>query len=396
MMGLKGLMAAIPLYRRGRNRNSFGFSPVFFMIAAAWLLTVVQTGAVTLAWDPNSETDIAGYRIYYGQTNTPAIMLDVGNTTSVTITNLTAGKTYFFYATAYNTAALESEPSDQVFYTVPAGTTNTSPSISPIADQTIAEDGVSGSIGFTITDRETPTASLTVQISSSNTNLVPTANLVVSGSGTNRTLVIRPATNQFGATTITMTVSDGSLSAQIGFSVTVSPINDLPTISKVGDQNISSGSSVGPLAFTVGDVETIPALLTVSAASSKPSLIPQGNIVLGGSGANRTVSLTAASGQSGTATITLNVSDGLATVSSSFVITVNAPPPPEPANLAIATSSSVGVTLRIQGVLGRSYTIEASGDLKTWTPIGTVLNTSGTATFQDHPTGNRFYRVMTQ
>ncbi len=52
--------------------------------------------------------------------------------------------------------------------------------------------------------------------------------------------------------------------------------------------------------------------------------MPAANIVLGGSGANRTVTVTPASNQSGSATITLTVSDGSLTASSSFVLTVTA------------------------------------------------------------------------
>lgn len=40
------------------------------MIAVLLALVVLQTapGQVTLAWDPNSEADLAGYRVYWGQT----------------------------------------------------------------------------------------------------------------------------------------------------------------------------------------------------------------------------------------------------------------------------------------------------------------------------------------
>ena len=46
--------------------------------------------------------------------------------------------------------------------------------------------------------------------------------------------------------------------------------------------------------------------------SSNPALVPAANIVFGGSGANRTVTITPAANQSGTATITLTVTDGTA------------------------------------------------------------------------------------
>ena len=70
-----------------------------------------------------------------------------------------------------------------------------------------------------------------------------------------------------------------------------------------------------PIPFTVGDVELTPAYLTVTATSSNTTLVPAGNISLGGSGANRTIDILPAPNQSGTATITVSVNDGNVTVS---------------------------------------------------------------------------------
>src|SRR5260370_40142027 len=53
----------------------------------------------------------------------------------------------------------------------------------------------------------------------------------------------------------------------------------------------TSGTAVGPINFTVGDVETPAGSLTVSGGSSNQTLVPDGNIVLGGTGGKRTVTL---------------------------------------------------------------------------------------------------------
>ena len=75
--------------------------------------------------------------------------------------------------------------------------------------------------------------------------------------------------------------------------------------------------------FTIGDAETAAASLTVSGTSSNQTLVPNANIVFGGSGANRTVTITPANGQSGTTTITVTVSDGTLTTNDTFVLTVS-------------------------------------------------------------------------
>src|SRR6266705_2546284 len=201
--------------------------------------------------------------------------------------------------------------------------TNTEPTISKVPAQATNEDTPSSTIGFTVGDAETPAGSLTVSGSSSVQTLVPNANIVFGGTGANRTVTLTPAANQFGTATITLTVSDGQLSTSTSFQLTVNSVNDAPTITGIGNQTTTTGTAVGPINFTVGDVETPAGSLTVSGSSSNQTLMPDANIVLGGSGANRTVTLTPAAGQTGTATITLTVSDGSLTTSGGFLLTVN-------------------------------------------------------------------------
>lgn len=199
------------------------------------------------------------------------------------------------------------------------------PSISDVADQTTPEDIPTGAIAFTVGDDTTPAGSLVVTATSSNTTLVPNGNIVLGGSGANRTVTITPALNLFGSTTITLTVTDEiGLTATDTFILNVTSVNDLPTISDVGNQSIDENTSTGALAFTVGDVETAAAALVVTASSSNTTLVPNGNIVIGGSGANRTVTVTPAANQSGSATITLTVTDADGGSSNdTFIVNVN-------------------------------------------------------------------------
>jgi Divergent InlB B-repeat domain/Fibronectin type III domain len=74
---------------------------------------------VTLAWDPNTEPDLAGYKLYYGTASGDyAHAIDVGNTTMYTVTNLTAGDTYYFAVTAHDASGYESEHSNEVSTTI--------------------------------------------------------------------------------------------------------------------------------------------------------------------------------------------------------------------------------------------------------------------------------------
>jgi subtilisin-like proprotein convertase family protein len=199
---------------------------------------------------------------------------------------------------------------------------NTAPTISDITDRTINEDASTGAITFTVGDGQTAAGSLTVTGGSSNAALVPSANIVFGGSGANRTVTVTPQANQNGTATITVTVSDGLLTTSDTFILTVNPVNDAPTISNIADQSTSPGIAAGPISFTINDLETAPGSLTVSGTSSNTGLVPNGNIVFGGSGANRTVTVTPAAGQTGSATITVTVSDAALTTSDTFVLAV--------------------------------------------------------------------------
>ena len=94
-------------------------------------------------------------------------------------------------------------------------------------------------------------------------------------------------------------------------------------ISPIADQNIPPDGSSGPIPFSFGDLGAASgAVLQVLASSSNPTLVPNGNLSLGGSGTNRTITLTPASGQTGSGTITISVTDGSWTNSRSFNVVV--------------------------------------------------------------------------
>src|SRR5438477_8752397 len=105
---------------------------------------------------------------------------------------------------------------------------NQPPSISNIPDQTITENSSTGPISFTVSDAETNAESLVVTGSSSNPTLLPDSNLIFGGSGSNRTVTATPAANQFGSATVTVRVSDGSLSSSAAFNLTVKPMTNSP------------------------------------------------------------------------------------------------------------------------------------------------------------------------
>lgn len=212
------------------------------------------------------------------------------------------------------------------------------PTISKIANQTTNEDTATKPLAFKIADADTAATKLKLTATSSNPKLVPASGVVFAGTGTNRTVTIKPAKNQNGKATITLTVSDGALKAQTAFTLTVKGVNDAPTVSKIASQSLASDGSSKTLTFTIGDAETSPTKLKLSRTSSNPTLVPHAGIVFGGSGASRTVKITPAKGATGRATITLTVSDGTLSTRSSFTVAVSA------ASSSAVTSSIASVS----------------------------------------------------
>ncbi len=99
-------------------------------------------------------------------------------------------------------------------------------------------------------------------------------------------------------------------------------VNVHPSITPIADQQTQMNVGVGPLPFTVSDVETPPSLLVVSASSTNTAVIPNGGITLGGTDSNRTISLTPQTGAYGATVIQLSVFDGHDTTNESFNVTV--------------------------------------------------------------------------
>jgi hypothetical protein len=108
-----------------RFPRGLGFARVFggFLCFAFLSGALHQAQGLTLAWDPPaSRTNLAAYVVKYGVTSGSYTgqMSVAASQTTATLNNLTAGLTYYFVVTAKDTSNVESDPSNQISYTVPA------------------------------------------------------------------------------------------------------------------------------------------------------------------------------------------------------------------------------------------------------------------------------------
>jgi hypothetical protein len=98
---------------------------IAFSILSVWLLLLIMptaAGELKIVWQPNTESDLAGYIIYYGtQTGVYNHRLPIGRQIQYTVTGLDSGRTYFFVVTAVDTAGNESVYSKEVVGLVQGG-----------------------------------------------------------------------------------------------------------------------------------------------------------------------------------------------------------------------------------------------------------------------------------
>jgi CSLREA domain-containing protein len=132
-----------------------------------------------------------------------------------------------------------------------------------------------------------------------------------------------PAANYEGPDAFTYKASDGTAeSPEARVEITVNAVNDAPTISDIADQRTNEDTATQDISFTIGDVETSAANLTLEGSSSDTTLVPNANVTFEGSGTDRTLKVTPAANQFGEATITVSVSDGEESTSDTFELVV--------------------------------------------------------------------------
>lgn len=102
-----------------RIRHAFLCIAIFSAIAATWNNPLKGAG-VTVAWLPNSESNVSGYRIYYGKiSRSYRYVVDVGNATEYVISAMPDSGKYYFAVRAYDYGDNESLYSDEASLYIP-------------------------------------------------------------------------------------------------------------------------------------------------------------------------------------------------------------------------------------------------------------------------------------
>jgi uncharacterized protein (TIGR02597 family) len=136
-----------------------------------------------------------------------------------------------------------------------------------------------------------------------------------------------------------MTTTGGGTFTNISQGVFANPPPIDPVTCCIPDQETNEDVALGPIAFSLGEAAT-QAGLQLSVSSSDTTLVPAGNIILGGSGNSRTMMVTPAPNEFGTTLITVAVATDVLTTHKSFVLTVN--PVNDPPGFTQGTDQTIG------------------------------------------------------
>ena len=168
------------IYNLYKKSHSLICRSLVLMVLMTTMMLPLSSGQAhsaqtTLTWNPpiNSDgtpfTGHSGYKVYIGSTSRSyAQNIDVGNTTSYTLNNLSDGSTYFFAVTDYDSAGNESSYSNELSKTFPfiytlTATASAGGTISPVGTATAstATSGTTTITSVTVTKGVTQSFSIT-------------------------------------------------------------------------------------------------------------------------------------------------------------------------------------------------------------------------------------------
>ena len=188
----------------------------------------------------------------------------------------------------------------------PAVATNNAPTLSPISSQSTSQS-ITKTVSITASDSDGD--SLTYTLTSDPVNKV-------TGSVSGSTLTLVPDSSYSGTATLTLKVSDGTRAASQTFSLVVRS-NSAPTLSSISSQSANQGV-IKTVSISASDSDGDSLTYTLT---SDPVTQVTGSV------SGSTLTLTPDATYSGTATLTLKVSDGPKDTSESFSLIVAANDP---------------------------------------------------------------------
>ena len=221
----------------------------------------------------------------------------------------------------------------------------------------------------------------------------------LSGSGPNNTLSFTPTANYFGTPSFNYTVRDAGLLTAVGtVNVTVTAVNDAPTLNAIGNpaaiNEDATQQTVNLSGIGAGGGES--QTLVVTASSSNTALIPHPTVTYTSANATGSLAYTPIANANGSAVVTVTVTDdggttngGVNSVQRTFTVTVNsvndAPTLNAIANPAAINEDAGQQTVNLSGIgagggESQALSVTASSSNTALIPNPTVTYASANAT----------------
>jgi VCBS repeat-containing protein len=236
-----------------------------------------------------------------------------------------------------------SDSSASQTFTITVTAVNDAPSFSKGGNQTVLEDAGPQSVfnwasGISAGPPDESGQTVTFRVSNDNSNLF-SAQPNISSTGT---LSYTPATNANGNATATVYLQDNGgtsnggsdTSATQTFSISVTPVNDPPTLNPLSPVVLDEDSpeqTVALSGISAGPADESGQVLTVTATSSNPGLIPNPTVAYSSPDATGSLKFTPTTDSNGVAVVSVIVSDnggtangGVNSVTNTFTVTINA------------------------------------------------------------------------
>ncbi len=175
-----------------------------------------------------------------------------------------------------------------------------------------------------LADIDTPIHQLVLRASSGNQSLLEDSAISFGVTNATTTVFMQPATDAAGSAEVTVMVDDGFLTSSTTFTLIVNPVNDPPVLAVIDELTTLDANGLGGNQLVLSDIDTPFNQLSLSATSSDSSLLPVANLSFGATAANVALNIAPACGQSGTALLTISVSDGEFSRATSFNVIVRA------------------------------------------------------------------------
>lgn len=304
-----------------------------FLLAAGGFflaLGVQAEKSVTLAWDPSPTPTVVGYTIQYGTTSGQySEFLLLENVTTAVVPDLLEGVTYYFVVTAHTEAGLESDPSNEIYYTVPDGSVNfLPPSLDPLADIALDEGSSEQQVVLSGLSPGLTGSNLTVTAKSSNPAIMLDPQVTMPGQTSSGFITLAPLPDAHGTVTVTITVDNGQPLNNVlvrTLTVTVYSENDPPTLGMIEDLTVDS--TAGPQLVSLSGI-TSGAFnesqhLSIVAESSEPGIVGQPQVDYTSPSETGLLRLDPVAHTNGSSIITVTVSDGQHSTTRSFRVTVS-------------------------------------------------------------------------